>query len=288
MNFFKNHFEKLLFAVVLTALLASVILTRPWAKPEQKPPDNSTSTKPNEKPVKPESVQPEEILAKLDTPFVWDTSGKYPNLFTPNHRVVEITNPTTGQKILIVTPLNRARTDATTPEARPTGPITTVEQALNLQDVVNQPFHLQFKGFSRPTDKKKFQVNYVDVLGKLDTQYVDQGGTVQGFMVKEYREKKQNNEDISELDVQRGTDPVITLLFNKLKIAGTAPVAAIKDVASRTVRHYKTGDTLFVELEEEKHPSQKRTLELKLIDIQLTRVLLEETVAPNKQYTLTK
>ena len=294
MNFLKTHFEKILFGAVLAAFLASLFITRPWARSEPSQGRNPSTRK--DKPIPPIQLEPEVILGKLDTPFLWESSDTLPYLFTPNHRVTVtertyiIGMNTVKTATATATPLRRLkRSGAETPKTKPHGPIATVAQALNVLEIADRPFSLQFRGFSKSVGtKKRYQINYYSAAhqGKEETQFVNEGETIQGFAIKEYRQKTSKDKDVSELTVQRGNEPVVTLIFNVIKEAGTEPVATIQDVASGTKRLYKVGDTLVVELEEGEHSERKHALELKIVDIQSTKVLLEDKEA--KRYPLTK
>ena len=285
MNFLRNHYEKVIFAMVAVALLVSAGLAYRWAEAELARVNAITPAPPKGAAIESAKTTAakhvEEIIKKLDDQKTWTTK---PQIFQPTFTARE--KKVGSAKSLVIEDIGFIDRGI----GIGTGEVVKhdkIETAMRVAGIQVVPFNLMFKGSFGVGANAKYQIGF---LNKRKTPIVAIGETVEGFTIKAYREKKDpNGKDISQLDIQRGNEPVVTLIYLQVQAIGTENVVTISDLVTNKDTAVKLGDVFTNELDVKDPKTGKNVkVELKVVDIKPPDVIVETTAAPKTKYKFSK
>jgi hypothetical protein len=197
MDFIKKHYEKIVLAAALLALIGSAaFLAFKASALSEEVSETIRSPKPKGRPLEPVDIGTyTNAIVSLQAPPTW---GDGPDLFAAGDRIIKevITGP------------------AITPTAEP----------YVVQGVSRRPFKLMFKSYTG--DGRSFQINFLNFsrtffVAEVGMRIADQFGDT-AFYMKKFEHKTEvvnvpgvgpREVDVSELTIQReGEDPIVLVL----------------------------------------------------------------------------
>lgn len=274
MSFLKNHYEKILFGLFFLIFVGSLGGAYFLTERQQQAIQNAPPTIPKGKNIERAEVDTAAVLRPLASPARWMSE---PRIFQPTFRVFLMGARTNIQDLAGAGPISPG-SEIKVPDPENLRPADrkydTVEAVLEVVRIAIEPFEVQFTGSIKlSAEVTKYQL----VIPGRPPQFKSIGESFEGYTLKEHRAKRDaRGVDVSELDIQRGSEPVVTLVLRQPFAAGAITAHLKNDFQPQSYR-LKVGDVFTIELEAPQPQGKRIPVELKVVDIKQPIVVVEQT-----------